>query len=185
MHDEFHITPEPAGRYIGEDGRRHILLVSQTPTYRGFTIAAKRDFDIGFLIDGFLVRAGYIVTDGVCEVMPGAVWFQTVQHAMKAIDDLIASQAMPRGPTGEHPFWALNRLRGAAEARAPELVRMLEAVVEWQGRPEIQETPLGEDVVELLDAVDFNCDMRPTVHHADGSVTKQGPRQTGRYGMPA
>lgn len=30
-------------------------------------------------------RTGFVVTDGICNVMPGATWFRTVADAMRAI----------------------------------------------------------------------------------------------------
>lgn len=31
------------------------------------------------------VKRGFVVTDGICNVMPGAAWFQTIPEAMRAI----------------------------------------------------------------------------------------------------
>lgn len=61
-------------------------------TYRGYEIHEKKDFGSKpFLIDGFMVAHGYVVTDGICNVIPGAGWFLTVQDALTGIDDLIAA----------------------------------------------------------------------------------------------
>jgi hypothetical protein len=52
-----------------------------------FRIVPKRDFGAGkgFLIDGAWVKSGFVVTDGRCNIMPGATWFLTVAQAMRAI----------------------------------------------------------------------------------------------------
>lgn len=56
-------------------------------TYKGLQIVPKLDFGrTGFLIDGHFVKEGYVVTDGLCNVMPGAIWFQTVKEAQVGID---------------------------------------------------------------------------------------------------
>lgn len=58
--------------------------------YRGYTIQPKLDFgNKPFLINGKLVGEGLVVTDGICNVMPGATWFQTWGDAIRAIDILI------------------------------------------------------------------------------------------------
>jgi hypothetical protein len=58
--------------------------------YRLLIITPKRDFGDGFLIKGKMVKEGWVVTDGFCNVMPGACWFQTIDEAKRAIDVLIA-----------------------------------------------------------------------------------------------
>ncbi len=61
-----------------------------TRRYRTLQIVPKRDFGAtGFLIKGKMVKKGWVVTDGVCNVMPGATWFTTVPKAKQAIDVLI------------------------------------------------------------------------------------------------
>jgi hypothetical protein len=60
--------------------------------YRTLFIVPKRDFGTGFLIKGKMVKKGWVVTDGTCNIMPGATWFQTVPQAKHAIDTLIAVQ---------------------------------------------------------------------------------------------
>jgi hypothetical protein len=58
--------------------------------YRTLFIEPKRDFgSSGCLIDGKIVAEGWVVTDGNCNVMPCATWFQTVESARSAIDVLI------------------------------------------------------------------------------------------------
>lgn len=65
---------------------------NQTANYRGYTIVTKQDWgkSRGHYIDGFYVRTGYIVTDGICNIVPGAGWFQTPSKARTWIDDAIA-----------------------------------------------------------------------------------------------
>jgi hypothetical protein len=59
--------------------------------YRTLFIVPKRDFGgQPHLIKGKMVMKGWVVTDGLCNVMPGATWFQTKQRARFAIDVLIA-----------------------------------------------------------------------------------------------
>ncbi len=55
--------------------------------YKNWTIKPKLDFGSGFLIDGKVVKDGWLAihdTDGNC--MPGAAWFRTVGDAKTAID---------------------------------------------------------------------------------------------------
>lgn len=66
-------------------------LPDKAVRYRTLFIVPKRDFGAnGFLIKGKIVKSGWIVTDGNCNVMPGATWFRTKQKAKFAIDVLIA-----------------------------------------------------------------------------------------------
>lgn len=69
-------------------------------TYKNFIIKPKRDFgQYGFLIDGKMVKEGWVVTDHRnVNVMPGATWFQTIEQSKLAIDVLIKY--------GEDNFWA-------------------------------------------------------------------------------
>jgi hypothetical protein len=62
-----------------------------------FRIVPKRDFgpgngfwlpnagDTGTGRYGF-VKHGYVVTDGACNIMPGATWFRSISEAMEAIE---------------------------------------------------------------------------------------------------
>lgn len=70
--------------------------------YRTLFIVPKRDFgNRGFLIKGGIVKSGFVVTDGTCNVMPGATWFTTIEDARHAIDVLI-------GVKGDSDmFWAI------------------------------------------------------------------------------
>lgn len=59
--------------------------------YRTLFICPKLDFGgQPHLIKGRSVMSGYVVTDGVCNVMPGACWFETIEQAKHGIDVLIA-----------------------------------------------------------------------------------------------
>lgn len=94
-----------------EDGREKLptkatldqpLPHPKAKRYRTLFIEPKRDFGTqGFLINGKMVMKGWVVTDGLCNVMPGATWFQTVKKAKFAIDVLIAV----RGHAGM--FWEI------------------------------------------------------------------------------
>lgn len=58
-----------------------------------YRIVPKRDFSRnGFLINGRWVRHGFVVTDGVCNIMPGATWFQTVAEAMEGLGVWLAAK---------------------------------------------------------------------------------------------
>jgi len=73
-------------------------------TYKNYIIKPKRDFgQYGFLIDGKMVKEGWVVTDHRnVNVMPGATWFQTIEQSKLAIDVLIKY--------GENNFWTgLNK----------------------------------------------------------------------------
>ncbi len=62
-----------------------------TATYRGYTIRIKRDFGrFGWWdsTQGRNRKRGVVVTDGFCNVMPGAAWFQSVDEACQGIDAL-------------------------------------------------------------------------------------------------
>lgn len=50
-------------------------------------IVPKRDFGSGkgFLINGEWVKSGFVVTDGVANIMPGATWFRTIPEALRGI----------------------------------------------------------------------------------------------------
>lgn len=61
--------------------------------YRDYVIKVKQDFGDGFyLVDGMPTNFGYIVVKDNINVVPGAVWFQTVKHAKHAIDVLILTE---------------------------------------------------------------------------------------------
>lgn len=67
------------------------VIPSDHIRYRTLFIAPKRDFGgQAYLIKGRSVMSGFIVTDGSCNVMPGATWFETVDEAKHAIDVLLA-----------------------------------------------------------------------------------------------
>ena len=64
-----------------------------------FRIVPKRDFGSGkgFWVAGAgetgtgrfgFVKHGFVVTDGCCNIMPGATWFRTVSEAIEALDIL-------------------------------------------------------------------------------------------------
>jgi len=202
------ITPLPAANFLDEQGNRHIRIDGSAGggvCYRGFHIAEKGDFgDHGFLIQGMMVKTGYVVTANGVAIMPGAAWFQTINAAMRAIDDLIASTDMPRD--GEHPFWALNRFRRNAEERAPELALLLQKAVDALRQIEGSRGSrhlLGEfseglretlaEAEALLDRIDDNCDMRDRIsasQHPDApslplAVGRIGERKGGRFGVGA
>lgn len=177
------IAGKPAKDYRDDYNNRTIHMARGAGVeYRGYTIQEKRDFgDCGHFISGQYVKHGYVVTDGgIINEMPAATWFLTVEAAMRAIDDLIASRDLT--PAGaEHPFWALNRFRGNCEERAPELALLLQQVMD-ESRNFIS-PDLQSRVDALLDRIDDNCDMRTTVVQVDKSRTRQGERHTGRFGV--
>lgn len=185
-----HVECLPADQFRDENGNRAIRIVDGRVTYRGFTIVEKQDFgEHGHLIHGFRVKHGYVVTNGgLCNMMPGATWFQTVNESMEAIDDLIASQGLER--VGEHPFWTLNRLRRTAKQRAPELALTLEvlltAIEDSIDRPI---TTLNRYITarqqgkKLVDQIDDACDTRDRHGPAGGPFKRIGDRKKGRLGV--
>lgn len=96
--------------------------VEITSTYCGYTIKPKKDWGPygGFLIDGEVVKEGWVVTDGgIINVMPGATWFRTMKEAHKGIAALELAKAL--AATGQvkpplntnpeaHAFWMLMEL---------------------------------------------------------------------------
>lgn len=51
-----------------------------------YRIVPKRDFGRqGFLINGKWIKSGFVVTDGFCNIMPGATWFLSIEDAMRAV----------------------------------------------------------------------------------------------------
>lgn len=78
-------------------------------SYKGYEIKAKRDYaDVLAYDRGFYLRDGFVVTKGIVNVMPGAVWFNNLDAARNAIDILDA--------VGEADFWpAYERVKTAME----------------------------------------------------------------------
>lgn len=68
-------------------------------------IVPKRDFGSGkdFWINGKWVKSGWVVTDGICNIMPGATWFQTIGEAIEAAGALY----MAKGSAEK--FWNIMR----------------------------------------------------------------------------
>lgn len=159
--------------------------------YRGYTIKTIEHPDrSGHLIDGHMVHHGYVVCDAsrFCNVMPGATWFQTVQEAKDAIDDLIATnheQGRP-GDLGDarteayptfksDPFWGRVRVRQTAQKNALVMASLLKRLSE-------QGVDLGEDGAAVLTALDRSADTRTTVLDIrTGAETPIGPK--GRTGL--
>lgn len=181
------VKPLPSADFREKrNGNRSIRMSRGDVTYRGFTIKEKGDFGTGsgHFIRGMYVRHGYVVTDGkIINVMPAATWFLTVDDAMKAIDDLITASNMRRSPSGEHPFWALHRLRTNAEERAPELALLLQRVMDNKEVFYDLDDDLQDQIAATLNQIDNNCDMRPTRGPIDGPWTRDGERETGRFGV--
>lgn len=80
-----------------------------------YRIVPKRDFGSGkgFWLKGAgetgtdkygWVKTGFVVTDGICNIMPGATWFRTVAEAIAALDIYVSV----RGNAAE--FW--EEMRG-------------------------------------------------------------------------
>lgn len=79
--------------------------------YRGFQIVPKRDFWVHPYEDsGGTCKKGYIITDGFCNVMPGATWAHSVIEAKAMVDAVIEAEG------SSDRFWVLLRERqGLAE----------------------------------------------------------------------
>lgn len=72
--------------------------------YRGYQIKPKLDFGgQSYQGAGYVHSKGYVVTDGCCNVMPGATWSHDIVGAKVMIDTLIEAQE-----TG-NKFWDLLR----------------------------------------------------------------------------
>ncbi|MFS0841306.1 hypothetical protein [Paenibacillus sp. 1P03SA] len=70
--------------------------------YKGYTIKPKLDFGkLHWIVRGNDIRRGYVVTDGIVNVMPGATWFCSTIEARVAIETLIEAKE-----TGSD-FWEL------------------------------------------------------------------------------
>lgn len=56
--------------------------------YRNFEIVPKLDFGTHGYIDGKgrVIKAGFVVCQGDCNIMPGATWFETIKEAKNGID---------------------------------------------------------------------------------------------------
>ncbi len=82
----------------------------RTAKYRGYKIVPKRDFGPGpgYFIDGKYVKKGWLITDGLCNVAPGATWFESIALAQEGIDALIAAGA------DSDKFWAILHASYAA-----------------------------------------------------------------------
>lgn len=63
--------------------------------YRGHEIRPKRDFPFGSK------EKGFVVCQGICNVMPGGTWFKTRDEAVEAIDVLLEV----KGDAGR--FWEI------------------------------------------------------------------------------
>lgn len=173
--------------------------------YRGYVIVEKRDFGgSGYLIDGFRVQHGYVVTEhGGCNAMPGATWFLSVREACEAIDVLLAR--------GEKDFWnamdlvrkaqdeALKRalavpgkaalsgevplLRSVCEQLAGAL-RQAQAFIQkqWEALPddatEEQEAPF-EVFGPIIDALDAAKAVLPAVPEAGSGCVTAASRDAG------
>ena len=80
--------------------------------YRGYKIEPKRDLGSHpyHRSNGGVIYKGYVVTDGICNVMPGATWAHSVVEAKAMVDVFIESN----GDSAK--FWELLRERqGLAE----------------------------------------------------------------------
>lgn len=104
-------------------------LASYKVAYRDFQIVPKRDFGSSFhLVDGMPVAWGYVVTDGVVDVTPGAGWFQTVEEAKLGIDALhdVGAPAEIRDCREWAPAWhARYRVIRDARRAAPDMLEAL------------------------------------------------------------
>lgn len=72
-----------------------------------YKIVPKKDFGReGYLdSDGNLLTAGWVITDGVCNVVPGAGWAATLREAARMVGALMVAEAVTGcervGPTKE------------------------------------------------------------------------------------
>lgn len=69
-----------------------------------YRIVPKRDFQgKGFYCKGKWIRHGFVVTDGFCNIMPGATWFESIRDA------LIGVECYKESGGDANKFWALVR----------------------------------------------------------------------------
>ncbi len=84
--------------------------------YRGLQIELKRDFPVNS------AQTGYVITDGVCNVLPGATWAKTPSQARALIDAYIEAggpiqketesyneffSRLMREPVDSNKFWGI------------------------------------------------------------------------------
>ena len=62
-------------------------------------------------------KTGFVVTDGVCNIMPGATWFRTVEDAMT---EDVAKAAKAAGATGCTRIYSASG-EGAEESESSEV----------------------------------------------------------------
>lgn len=73
-----------------------------------YRIVPKRDFPRSYGTHGFYDRGcwinhGFVVTDGFCNIMPGATWFETVKQAMHSLEVYVSVNGDAK------KFWAILR----------------------------------------------------------------------------
>ena len=79
--------------------------------YRNFEIAPKLDFGkVGHYIGGKYIKTGHVVTDGFCNVLPGATWARTPSQARDLIDAHIESQG------DAETFWGIVKKQNEVKA---------------------------------------------------------------------
>lgn len=100
------------------DADREAWERGDTMSYAGYKIVPKRDFgNSHYLINGVKVTHGWVVTDGVCNVIPGATWARTKEQACHLIDVYLAADK------DDTKFWHMLRMvkgcKGDYEIVAP------------------------------------------------------------------
>lgn len=143
-------------------------------TYRGYTIEEKKDFgNQGFVIDGFEIKHGFIVTKNGALAMPGGAWFLTTASAKQGIDDLIASgddgarfHIIDGHPYPIHEYHIRSKLRRAVNGRSMELYRAIRAHIE-----QTYDATGGAQggLRKLLEEIENTVDMRGTIVRTTGT----------------
>ncbi len=82
---------------------------SETALYRGFSISPMHFSDRGYLIDGEMIRHGFVISRDRVSIMPGAAWARTRVQAEWMIDLFIETAGRPVNEPGG--FWAEHALR--------------------------------------------------------------------------
>ena len=96
----------PAKEYASpyfNDQDQEVWEGRKTITIGSYTIKPKKDFGQYGYYDSNTrqnLKAGFIVTNGVCNSLPGAMWVKTVDEALQAINILDAV-----GEKGFHGLW--------------------------------------------------------------------------------
>lgn len=107
MWERYHSAIPGYDLWKDEKGNKHLMdkRFSIKVVIEKFRIVPKRDFGAnGYWLPNAgshgagnygWVRKGWIVTDGFCNIMPGAAWFRTIPEAIHALTIFIEVNGEP------------------------------------------------------------------------------------------